>query len=81
MLRSGDPAGLEQEIWALLALYQALRIAMADAVETVPGTDPDRASYQVAVAAAQDLVVTAPQHRRRPATTWPATSAAPSWPA
>ena len=36
ILRSGDPAGLEQEIWALLVLYQALRIAITDAIETVP---------------------------------------------
>ena len=56
MLRSGDPAGLEQEMWALLALYQALRIAITDAVATVPGTDPDRASYQIAVQTAQTLV-------------------------
>jgi hypothetical protein len=59
VLRSGDPAGLEQEAWALLALYQALRIAITDAVQAVPGTDPDRASYQAAVDAAQDLVTTA----------------------
>jgi hypothetical protein len=59
ILRSGDPAGLEQEMWALLALYQALRTAVADAVQSVPGTDPDRASYQVAVNAAQDLVTAA----------------------
>lgn len=56
VLRSGDPAGLEQEMWALLALYQALRTAITDAVQTVPGTDPDRASYQIAVETAQDLV-------------------------
>ena len=56
VLRSGDPAGLEQEMWALLALYQALRIAVTDAVATVPGTDPDRASYQIAVQTAQMLV-------------------------
>lgn len=56
VLRSGDPAGLEQEMWALLALYQALRVAVTDAVETVPGTDPDRASYQIAVQTAQILV-------------------------
>ena len=56
VLRSGDPAGLEQEMWALLALYQALRIAVTDAVQTIPGTDPDRASYQVAVQTAQTLV-------------------------
>ena len=56
VLRSGDPAGLQQELWALLALYQALRIAITDAVATVPGTDPDRASYQIAVQTAQMLV-------------------------
>ena len=59
ILRSGTPAGLEQEAWALLALYQALRIAITDAVQSVPGTDPDRASYQAAVDIAQDLVTTA----------------------
>jgi hypothetical protein len=43
-------------MWALLALYQALRIAITDAVATVPGTDPDRASFQVAVQTARALV-------------------------
>ena len=56
VLRSGDPAGLEQEMWALLALYQALRIAVTDAIETMPGTDPDRASYQIAAETAQTLI-------------------------
>jgi hypothetical protein len=56
VLRSGDPAGLEQEIWALLALYQALRRAMVTAVETVPGTDPDRASFTIALQTAIDTV-------------------------
>jgi len=55
-LRSGDPAGLKQEMWALLTLYQALRTAITDAVQTVPGADPDRASYQIAAETAQDLV-------------------------
>ena len=59
VLRSHDPAGLEQETWALLALYQALRIAITDAIQTVPGTDPDRASYQAAVQTAQDIVTQA----------------------
>jgi hypothetical protein len=59
ILRSGNPDGLRQEAWALLALYQALRIAITDAVQSVPGTDPDRASYQTAVDAAQNLVTTA----------------------
>ena len=56
VLISGDPAGLEQEMWALLALYQALRIAITDAIETMPGTGPDRASYQTATETAQILV-------------------------
>ena len=59
VLRSRDPEGLKQEMWALLALYQALRIAITDAIATVPGTDPDRASYQAAVETAQNLVTTA----------------------
>jgi hypothetical protein len=52
VLRSGDPAGLAQEIWALLALYQAIRREMVLAAETVPGTDPDRASFTTALQAA-----------------------------
>jgi hypothetical protein len=28
-------------MWALLAVYQALRTAITDAVQSVPGTDPD----------------------------------------
>ena len=59
VLRSGDRAGVEQEMWALLALYQALRTAVTDAVGTVPGTDPDRASYQIAVETAQAMVTQA----------------------
>ncbi len=59
VLRSRDPEGLKQEMWALLALYQALRIAITDAVQTIPGTDPDRASYQIAVETAQTLVTAA----------------------
>jgi transposase IS4-like protein/DDE family transposase len=59
VLRSKDPAGLEQEIWALLALYQALRREMVTAVETVPGTDPDRASFTIALQTATDTVTAA----------------------
>ena len=59
VLRSGDPAGVEQEMWALLAVYQALRIAVTDAVQSVPGTDPDRAGWQTAVETAQNLLATA----------------------
>jgi hypothetical protein len=60
VLRSGDPAGLDQEIWALLALYQAIRREMTLAAETVPGTDPDRASFTTALQAAIDTIA-APQ--------------------
>ena len=56
VLRSGDPAGLRQEMWALLTLYQIIRTAMVTAVESVAGTDPDRASFTVALTAAQDTV-------------------------
>ncbi len=59
VLRSGDPAGLEQELWALLALYQLLRMAMTDAAGTRPGTDPDRASFTLALQAARDQVILA----------------------
>ena len=44
---------------ALLAVYQALRTAVTDAAQPVPGTDPDRASYQIAAETAQNLVTTA----------------------
>jgi len=59
VLRSGDPAGLEQEMWALLALYQALRTAVTDAIQTMPGADPDWASYQIAAGTARTLVTSA----------------------
>lgn len=57
VLRSQDPRGLEQEVWALLTLYQVLRMAMTDAVESLPGADPDRASFTVALHAARNQVI------------------------
>ncbi|MFG2676858.1 IS4 family transposase [Streptomyces sp. NPDC048445] len=60
VLRSGDQVGLEQEMWALLTLYQLLRTAMIDAVESRAGTDPDRASFTVALEAARDQILIAP---------------------
>lgn len=59
VLRSGDPVGLEQEVWALLAVYQILRIAMVAAAESVPGTDPDRAGFTIAYQASRDQIVKA----------------------
>jgi hypothetical protein len=59
VLRSGDPVGIQQELWATLTLYQALRRVMTDAVETRPGTDPDRACFTTALETARDQVITA----------------------
>jgi Insertion element 4 transposase N-terminal/Transposase DDE domain len=56
VLRSGDRPGVEQELWALLTLYQLLHMAMVTAVETRPGTNPDRASFTTALeTASQEL--------------------------
>ncbi|WP_405525319.1 hypothetical protein OG426_20565 [Streptomyces canus] len=59
VLRSTDRCGLEQELWALLTVYQVLRRAMCDAVETRPGTDPDRACFTAALHSATDQIITA----------------------
>lgn len=56
VLRSHDPSGLAQEMWALLTVYQALRTAACDAVTTTPGVDPDRVCFTTAVTTAQDLL-------------------------
>ncbi|MFE1293085.1 IS4 family transposase [Streptomyces sp. NPDC058751] len=58
-LRSGDPAGIEQEMWSLLTLYQVLRTVMVDAAESLPGTDPDRCCFTVALQTARDQVIRA----------------------
>ncbi|WP_370355281.1 transposase, partial [Catenulispora sp. EB89] len=58
-LRSEDRFGIEQEMWALLCLYQLLRCAMVNATDTIKGSDPDRASFACAVDAARDQVVLA----------------------
>jgi hypothetical protein len=59
VLRARTPAGIEQEVYALLVTYQALRTAIADAAGTVPGTDPDRGSFAIALSAARDQVILA----------------------
>ena len=59
VLRARTPDGIEQEIYALLVTYQALRTAIADAAATVPGTDPGRASFTIALNAARDQVILA----------------------
>jgi hypothetical protein len=59
VLRARTPDGIEQEIYALLVTYQALRTAIADAAATAPGTDPDRASFAIALNAARDQLIQA----------------------
>jgi hypothetical protein len=59
VLRARTPGGIDQEVYALLVTYQVLRTAIADAAGTVPGTDPDRASFTVALNAARDQVILA----------------------
>jgi hypothetical protein len=59
VLRARTPTGVDQEIYALLITYQALRIAISDATLGQPGLDPDRGSFTVALAAARDQLVAA----------------------
>lgn len=56
VLRARTPQGIDQEVYALLTTYQALRLAMADATITT-GTTPDRASLTVALHTARDQVI------------------------
>jgi hypothetical protein len=58
VLRSRDRAGAEQELWALLTVYQALRMAMTAAAGAA-GADPDRASFTAALETAREQVITA----------------------
>jgi hypothetical protein len=59
VLRARSPAGIAQEIYALLTCYQILRIAITDAIEATGSIDPDRGSFTVALNAARDLLTQA----------------------
>jgi hypothetical protein len=59
VLRSRHPADIDQEVWALLTVYQAIVRIIGDAVGSRPGLDPDRASFTVAVQTARDQVIAA----------------------
>jgi hypothetical protein len=59
VLRARTPAGVDQEIHALLVTYQILRTAMTDATNSDTSVDPDRASFTIALHAARDQVVQA----------------------
>lgn len=59
VLRARTPDGIDQEIHALLIVYQALRTAMLDATDSQPGTDPDRASFTTALNTARNQIIQA----------------------
>lgn len=59
VLRARTPSGITQEIYALLITYQALRLAISDAVLTRPDIDPDRGSFTIALTAARDQLTAA----------------------
>ena len=59
VLRSEDPTGIVQEMWALLVVYQLLRMAMIEAMATRPERDVDRAGFTACLEAARNQVINA----------------------
>jgi hypothetical protein len=60
VLRARTPDGVDQEIYALLVTYQALRLAIADATLAQPISQPispDRAGLTIAIQAARDQII------------------------
>ena len=55
VLRSKDPEGVAQEMWALFAVYQAIHTLIGAAVDAT-GIPPDQISFPNALAAATDSV-------------------------
>ena len=53
VLRSKDPEGVAQEMWALFAVYQAIHTLIGAAVDAT-GIPPDKISFPHALAAATD---------------------------
>ena len=86
VLRSGDPAGARQELWAFLVLYQAIRILICAAAAGA-GLDPGQVSFTTtlhairrhhaaapaAALAAVEADILDPRHliRHRPGRAWP----------
>ena len=69
VLRSRDPAGIEQETWALLSAHQLLAATRTCAARQA-GTDPDRVSYTVTLhAVRRQITTTTPPASATPATT------------
>jgi hypothetical protein len=59
VLRSRSLTGIDQEVYALLATYQALIRTAADTATTRPGLDMDRISFTILLQTAGDLLTTA----------------------
>ncbi|WP_164836517.1 IS4 family transposase [Actinacidiphila soli] len=59
VLRSHRPEDIDQEVYALLTVYQALVRISDDATTGHPHPDPDRISFTVALDTARDQVTTA----------------------
>jgi hypothetical protein len=59
VLRAKTPGGVDQEVYALLVTYQALRTAIVDATIDQPDLDPDRGSFTIALHTARDQLVQA----------------------
>jgi hypothetical protein len=57
VLRARTPAGVDQEIYALLTAYQVLRLAMAEATVGHPAITDDRASFTIALQTARDQII------------------------
>jgi hypothetical protein len=57
VLRARTPAGVAQEVYALLITYQALRTAIADTALAAGDFSPDRGSFTVALNTARDQLV------------------------
>jgi hypothetical protein len=59
VLRSRSLDGIDQEVYALLAAYQALIRTAADTAATQPGLDTDQISFTILLETAANLVTTA----------------------
>lgn len=57
VLRARTPQGVDQEIYALLTAYQALRLAMAEATVAQTALQADRASFTIALHTARDQII------------------------
>ncbi len=54
VLRARTPAGVTQEVYAVLIVHQALRVAMADAVLASDRIEPAQLSFTIALSTARD---------------------------